>query len=47
MSIVNETGSTFNFYGISALVATIQCEGFASSTDIADVVVNVTSLTIE
>lgn len=47
MSIVNETGSTFNFYGISAFVATIQFEGFASSTDITDVVVNVTSLTIE
>lgn len=47
MSLTNETGSTYNFYGNGSLQVTIQLADFAASTDISNVTVNVTSLTIE
>lgn len=47
MTLTNETGSTYNFYGNGSLQVSIQLADFASSTDISNLVVNVTSLTIE
>ena len=51
MTLTNETGATYNFYGTGSLQVSIQLDGFNSNPDIADAVskavVNVTSLTIE
>lgn len=47
MTLTNETGSTYNFYETGSLQVSIQLDGFASSLDISNAVVNVTSLTIE
>lgn len=47
MTLTNETGSTYNFYGTGSLQVSIQLADFAPSIDISNAVVNVTSLTIE
>lgn len=49
LEIVNNTGSTYNFYGNGALAVSIDLINNAdmSTFDISNVVVNVTSLTIE
>lgn len=51
MSLTNDLGVTYNFYGSSSLQISVQLDGFVSYTDAEAVakgaVVNVTSLTIE
>lgn len=47
LELVNDSGSTFNFYGSDALEISIQMDGFCSTLSADNVVVNVTSLTIE
>ncbi len=47
LTITNDTGSTYSFYGNGCATVCIQLDGYASSTDISNAVVNVTSLTIE
>ncbi len=47
LSLTNNTGSTYTFYGNGCLTVCIELDGYASSLDIDNAVVNVTSLTIE
>lgn len=47
LTFTNETGSTYNFYGNDAIEISIDMDGTASSTDLTNAVVNITSVTIE
>lgn len=47
MTMENTTGATYSFYGAGSLQVSIQLDGFGSYGSLDDVVVNVTSLTIE
>ncbi len=47
LTITNETGSTYTFYGNGCATVCIQLDGYASSTDISNAVVTVSSMTIE